>query len=628
MSHQTGQTPKAVAGLTLAAVGVVYGDIGTSPLYTLNEAFGHHSGIAPTPANVLGILSLVCWSLFIVVSFKYVYFILRADNKGEGGILALMSLALRNTKRRRGQFSIFILLGIFGAALFYGDGMITPAISVLSAVEGLRLVDPEFSHYVLPITLAIIVGLFAVQARGTASVGKVFGPIMLVWFVALAILGVGGIMRHPGVLAALSPFYAVQFVLLHPMMAFLALGTVVLAITGGEAIYADMGHFGRFPIRLGWFGFVLPALLLNYMGQGALVLDDPAMAGQSFFMLAPKWLLLPMVLLSTAATVIASQAVISGAFSLTRQAIQLGYVPRMDIDHTSDQEIGQIYINGVNWSLFFIVILLVLGFQSSSKLAAAYGFAMCGMMVMTTLTAFAALKTEDKRKRLALRLLLSGLLLVDLAFLASNALKIPQGGWFPLAVGVVAVAIMFTWKNGRRLLFHRIHDGELPLDLFVDSIEANPPLRVEGTAIFMTGSEDSTPHALLHNLKHNRVLHEQVVFLTIQTADVPYVAKEDRLKVRRLSNSFWQVVARFGFSEEPSVPHILEALAEQHDLEYDDMTTSFFLSRETIIRSKTPALNWLQHHIFTWMQRNASRPTDFFKIPPNRVVEMGTQVEL
>lgn len=627
------QDPKKMAGLTLAALGVVYGDIGTSPLYAMATCFSAEHHLAPTPANVLGILSLITWALLIVVSLKYVLFMLRADNNGEGGILALMALALRNSNRKRGQASIFIFLGIAGAALFYGDGIITPAVSVLSAVDGLKLLSPSFGPYVIPLTLVIIVALFAVQQQGTASVGKFFGPIMVLWFVCLGVLGVGGIIKDPSVLRAISPSYAIAFFAAQPMIAFLSLGAVVLVVTGGEAAYADMGHFGRKPIQLGWFAMVLPALLLNYYGQGALILHRPEVNQQSFFMLTPPSLLLPMVILATAATVIASQALISGVFSITRQAIQLGYMPRMDIEHTSSQEIGQIYIPGVNWALCVAVLLLVLGFQSVERLTAAYGFAICGIMVMTTSISFIAFKKAGGAgKTWSIRAMLSVFLVIDLALLFANFPKIPGGGWVPLAIGLVMLGLMFTWKRGRRQLFHRIHDGELPLEMFVQSIEASPPHRVEGTAIFMTGSANTTPHALLHNLKHNKVLHEQVIFLTIQSTDIPKVADVDRLKVTRLSPSFWQIIATYGFTEDPAVPQVLSLAERDHGLVCDEMTTSYFLSRETIIceRAKpTPkAMSWVQTKVFTWMQRNAQRPTDFFKIPPNRVVEMGTQVEM
>ncbi|PHV12182.1 potassium transporter Kup [Chitinimonas sp. BJB300] len=621
--------PKKLAGLTLAALGVVYGDIGTSPLYAMAACFNPDHGLAATPDNVFGILSLITWALLLVISLKYVLFMLRADNNGEGGILALMALALRNANRKRGQFSIFILLGISGAALFYGDGALTPAISVLSAVEGLKVIDPSFGRFVIPLTMVIIFGIFAVQKHGTGGVGKFFGPVVVLWFVSLGVLGVNSIANNPSILKALSPTYAASFFLAQPMLAFLSLGSVVLVVTGGEAIYADMGHFGRKPIQIGWFALVLPGLLLNYYGQGALILQDPSAASHPFFLLAPEPLVLPLVILATAATVIASQALISGVFSITRQAVQLGYMPRMSIVHTSDNEIGQIYVPSVNWALCVAVLVLVLSFKTSGNLEAAYGFSICGIMVMTTLTAFVALKKPDNpRRTMLIRLLLCGFITIDLALLAANIPKIPEGGWFPVAVGLVMLLMMFTWKRGRRVLFHRIHDGELPLEIFVQSIEASPPHRVEGTAIFMTGSVDTTPHALLHNLKHNKVLHEQVVFLTMQSTDIPKVEEKQRMKVVRLSDSFWQIIATYGFTEDPAVPEILALAERDHGLICEEMTTSFFLSRETIICDRTSDMPWIQLRLFSWMQRNASRPTDFYKIPPNRVVEMGTQVEM
>lgn len=620
--------PKKLALLTLGALGVVYGDIGTSPLYAMTECFDAKHGLIPNAQNVMGILSLISWSLLLVVSLKYVWFMLRADNNGEGGILALMALAMRHTARQRGQFSVFILLGITGAALFYGDGFLTPAISVLSAVEGLSLIDPGFSHYVLPITLLIIVGLFAIQRHGTGGVGKFFGPIMVLWFASLGAMGAYNVAHDPAILAAFSPVYAFRFFSAQPAVAFFSLGAVVLVVTGAEAIYADMGHFGRRPIQIGWFGLALPCLLLNYFGQGALILRNPAAAVNTFYLMTPPALLIPMVILATAATVIASQALISGVFSMTKQAITLGYVPRMDIHHTSDNEIGQIYIPGVNWAMCAGVVVLVLSFRSSTNLAAAYGFSICGIMVMTSLLAFVALKSENKTRTAVIRSLLAAFLFLDVGFFAANVPKIPDGGWFPLAVGLIMVGIMGTWKRGRRILFHSIHDGELPLLDFVESIESHPPHKVEGTAVFMTGSSQTVPHALLHNLKHNKVLHERVVFLTIETANVPYVRENERIVVKNLSPTFWQVIARYGFKQEASVPDILQACERQHGIICEDMLTSFFLSRETIVMGKQSSMPWLQLKLFASMQRNAQRPTDFFRIPPNRVVEMGTQVEI
>lgn len=632
-SESAPESKKPLLGLIVGAIGVVYGDIGTSPLYAMKECFSPGHRLALNEASVLGVLSLVFWIMCIVVSVKYVYCILRADNRGEGGILALMALATRLQARKRGQFSIYVVFGVFGAALFYGDGMITPAISVLSAVEGLQVAAPPLAKFILPISIAVLIILFSVQSHGTATVGKFFGPIMLTWFLVLGVLGVVNILKLPSVLAALSPTYAVAFFLEHPWISFLALGAVVLAITGAEAVYADMGHFGRAPIRLGWFFFVWPTLMLNYFGQGALLLTTPEAVSNPFYLMAPSWMAMPLVVLATLATVIASQAMISGVYSITSQAIQLGYCPRMTIRHTSDSEKGQIYIPGINWALLGAVIILVLGFQTSERLASAYGIAVTFEMVITTLLAFVVLGQRDsilksKPKRWALFALLSGFLIIDLALFGANALKFLDGGWVPILIAISAFFLMTTWKLGRRVLFHHLHEGELPLDLFVDSIESNPPHRVEGLAVFMTGSQDTVPHALLHNLKHNKVLHEKVLFLTIQSTDIPYVAAADRMQVRQLSSSFWQVVATYGFKEEPSVPELMALLERDQTFEVDLMNTSFFLSRETIVPAKVQQLSWLRTRVFRIMQRNAARPTDFFKIPPNRVVEMGTQVAL
>jgi len=627
--NQENGTRKPMMGLALGAIGVVYGDIGTSPLYALNACFDPQYNLPVNTASVFGIMSLLFWALAIVVSLKYVYFILRADNRGEGGILALMALATRTQQRKRGQFSIFILLGIFGASLFYGDGMITPAISVLSAIEGLKVSAPGLSSWVVPISVVVLIILFMMQSHGTEVVGKLFAPIMVLWFLVLAVLGIINIAKAPSIFAALSPVYAIKFVLASPKIAFLELGAVVLALTGAEAIYADMGHFGRDPIRMGWFGLVWPALVLNYFGQGAMILQNPALASQPLlYGMVPHALLWPMIILACAATVIASQAVISGAYSMTWQAVQLGYCPRLNIRHTSEHERGQIYIAGINWALLAAVIILVVGFKSSDALASAYGIAVTLTMVITTTLAFVVMGKREGWKRWATYALLAGFLVVDVSLFSSNATKLVEGGWVPLLVAAVSLFIMTTWKRGRRLLFHRLHDGELPVDMFVQSIESNPPQRVEGTAVFMTGSADTVPHALLHNLKHNKVLHEQTIFLTMLSADIPYVAQIDRLKVQRLSNSFWQVTAHYGFKEEPSVPDVLAALEASHTCEIDMMQTSFFLSKETIVRSKEPAMSWVRRTLFSMMQRNATRPTDFFKIPPNRVVEMGMQVEL
>ncbi|QZA77925.1 potassium transporter Kup [Deefgea tanakiae] len=630
MSAAQTQDPKKLAGLVVGAIGVVYGDIGTSPLYTLKECFNGHVALELNAFNVLGILSLIFWGLMLVVTVKYVSIILRADNRGEGGILALMALAMRVVSNSPRKAFWVAMMGIFGAALFAGESIITPAISVLSALEGISIISHTLDPYILPIAIMVMVALFAMQSRGTALVGKLFGPVMVTWFVVIAALGVINIIKAPHVLAAVNPLYAVDFFFAHPWVAFVLLGAVVLCLTGVEALYADMGHFGRPAIRYAWFLLVLPALLLNYYGQGALLLTNPEAIKNPFYFLAPTWAHPPLVVLATMATVIASQAVISGAFSVANQAIQLGFCPRMDIQHTSAQERGQIYIPGINWFLLLSVIALILAFRSSSNLAAAYGFAVTCTMVMTTLLAFVVASRHFKgAKKHGMFALLGVLLVVDLAFFSSNILKLHQGGWFPLLIGMIAFTMMMTWKRGRSLLSAKLREGEMPLTGFVESLEASPPQRVEGLSIFMTASSDSVPHALLHNLKHNKVLHEQVVFLTIQSCDIPFVPTKERVTVRRMGETFYQVIATFGFKEEPSVPAVLEQVTHlQPELVFDDMNTSFFLSRETIVEAKYPSMTWWRRRLFSFMSRNATRVTNFFKIPPNRVVEMGMQVEL
>ncbi|MBM5571925.1 MULTISPECIES: potassium transporter Kup [Deefgea] len=630
MSTAQTHDPKKLAGLIVGAIGVVYGDIGTSPLYTLKECFNGHVALELNAFNVLGILSLIFWGLMLVVTVKYVSIILRADNRGEGGILALMALAMRVVSGSPRKTLWVAMMGIFGAALFSGESIITPAISVLSALEGISIISHTLDPYILPIAIMVMVALFAMQSRGTALVGKLFGPVMLTWFVVIAALGVINIIKAPQVLAAINPLFAIEFFVAHPWVAFVLLGAVVLCLTGVEALYADMGHFGRPAIRYAWFLLVLPALLLNYYGQGALLLTNPEAIKNPFYFLAPTWAHPPLVVLATMATVIASQAVISGAFSVANQAIQLGFCPRMDIQHTSAQERGQIYIPGINWFLLVSVIALILAFRSSSNLAAAYGFAVTCTMVMTTLLAFVVASRHFKgAKKHGMFVLLGLLLIVDLAFFSSNILKLHQGGWFPLLIGMIAFTMMMTWKRGRKLLSAKLREGEMPLAGFVESLESSPPQRVEGLSIFMTASSDSVPHALLHNLKHNKVLHEQVVFLTIQSCDIPFVPLKERVVVRRLGESFYQVIATFGFKEEPSVPTVLEQVTHlQPELLFDEMNTSFFLSRETIVEAKYPSMSWWRRRLFSLMSRNATRVTNFFKIPPNRVVEMGMQVEL
>ncbi|AXK39131.1 low affinity potassium transporter Kup [Crenobacter cavernae] len=619
------QNKKAMAGLTLAALGVVYGDIGTSPLYTLKECFGPHLGIAPTHDNVLGILSLVLWALILVVSVKYLVFVLRADNKGEGGILTLMALARRHVPPRVAL--PLMLLGLLGGGFFYGEVVITPAISVLSAVEGLVVMTPAFKPYVLPAAIVVLTALFLIQHHGTARVGRLFGPVMMVWFAALAVLGVHGIIQNPQVLYALNPYWGMRFIAEHAGLGFLALGSVVLAITGAEALYADMGHFGRRPIRLAWFFYVLPALALNYFGQGALLLANPAAVSNPFFMLAPDWALLPLVALATLSTVIASQAVISGVFSLTRQAVQLGLLPRMSILHTSDMEIGQIYIPLINWTLLVAVIVVVAGFQSSSALAGAYGIAVTGTMVITSLlTAMVALRNWRWPAMFVLPVL-AAFLIIDLPFFAANALKLFHGGWLPLVIGVLLFVVMSTWRRGRELLLERLTEQAIPLDSFVEGLEAYPPTRVEGTAVFLTSTAKGLPHALLHNLKHNRVLHERVVLMTMHTVDDPYVPEEERVKVTRMSESFWRVEAYYGYKETPDVHDVITDCALQ-GLVFELMETSFFLSRETLISTERPGMARWREKLFVWMSKIALRATDFFQIPTNRVVELGAQIEL
>ena len=617
---------QAMPALTVAAIGVVFGDIGTSPLYALKEIFNGHHPIPVTPDNILGILSLVFWAIMVLVTLKYVLIIMRADNRGEGGSLALLSLVIENARGNPRLTWVISLLGIFAAALFYGDSMITPAISVLSAVEGLEIITPALKPYVIPITLLIITGLFFIQRRGTGAVGMFFGPVMVGWFAILGVLGVLEIAHNPQVLFALNPLHAIGFVNAHPGLAFLALGSVVLAVTGGEALYTDMGHFGRPPIRLAWFGFVMPALVLNYFGQGALLLNEPAAIESPFFHLGPSWALIPMVALATLATVIASQAVISGAFSVARQAVQMGLLPRMQIIHTSGREEGQIYVPFTNWTLYLAVVGLVIGFQSSSNLAAAYGIAVTTtMLIDTILVAFVMVLLW--RWNLMLVVLVAGsLLTVDIAFFSANIIKIPQGGWFPLAMALVSFTVLTTWRRGRRLLLDEMASQTFPLADFIGTI--GDVHRVHGTAIFMTSSKEGVPPALLHNLKHNQVLHDRVVLLTVQTANSPHVNDLDRLYLHRLDEGFMRVIVRYGFMEDPDVPAALEQCARFGET-FDMMETTFYVSRETVIpRIPGRAIAPWRARLFALMSKNATSATDFFKIPTNRVVELGTQLVL
>lgn len=616
-----------LATITIAAIGVVYGDIGTSPLYAMRECFSGSYAVSPTRDNVLGILSLIFWSLIIVISIKYIIFVMRADNRGEGGILALMALVLHHFGGTDRQRHRLIMMGLFGATLFYGDGVITPAISVLSAVEGLHLATPVLTPYVIPITVLILVGLFAVQSHGTARVGAFFGPVMLLWFAILALLGLINMMKAPQVLAAFDPEYAMRFFATNRGHGFLVLGAVFLVMTGGEALYADMGHFGKLPIRLAWFTLVLPAILLNYLGQGALLLSNPDAIANPFYLLAPSWALYPLVALATIATVIASQAVISGVFSMTRQAVQLGFCPHIEIRHTSASEIGQIYLPGANWGLLIGVLVLVLGFESSSNLAAAYGIAVTITMVITTLLVLVLARRAWGWNGFKLGLGIVFFLLVDLAFFSANALKIGHGGWIALLIGAIIFTLMVTWKDGRALLNQRLRENAMPLDLFLQSLTRGSTLRVPGTAVFLTSTPDGVPNALLHNLKHNKVVHERLVLLTVVTEEIPRVEDRDRVTVHCLGSNTYRIIIRYGFTEDPDLPHAL-ALCEPYGLSFEMMDTTFFLGRATLIPTDRAGMALWRERLFANMFRTATRPMDFFRIPYNRVVELGTQVEL
>lgn len=622
-----GHSSPGAVGMLVAAVGVVYGDIGTSPLYTLREVFSGGYGVPVNHDGVLGILSLIFWSLIWVVSIKYMLFVLRADNQGEGGIMALTALATRAAANHRRLRALLVVCGLVGAALFYGDSMITPAVSVLSAVEGLELAFDGIGHWVVPLSLIVLVALFLIQRHGTARIGKLFGPVMVLWFLVLGALGLYGIVQNPEVIKAVNPAWAVRFFIVHPGMGVAILGAVVLALTGAEALYADMGHFGRKPIARAWFILVLPALVLNYFGQGGLLLADPEAARNPFYLLAPSWALIPLVALSTLATVIASQAVISGAFSLTRQAIQLGYIPRMYIQHTSSAEEGQIYIGAVNWSLMVGVILLVVGFESSGALASAYGVAVTGTMLMTTILVSAVMLLLWKWPPLLAVPVLLGFLFVDGLFFAANVPKIVQGGAFPVLAGTVLFILMTTWKRGKQLLVERLDEGALPLPIFIGSIRVQPPHRVQGTAVFLTARSDAVPHALLHNLLHNQVLHEQVVLLTVLNEDRPRVPPQERVEVESHGEGFFRVILHFGFMDETDVPAAL-ALCPLKELDFGPMRTTYFLSRETVIASKIVGMARWREALFAFMLKNANGNLRFFSLPLNRVIELGTQVEM
>ncbi len=616
----------SLAALTLGAIGVVYGDIGTSVLYAVKEVFG--SGHVPfTHANVYGVLSIFFWTLTVIVSIKYVVLVLRADNHGEGGLIAMLALASQAVKDRPALRKWLLGIGIFGTSLFYGDGVITPAISVLSAVEGLEVVSPAFNQYVIPLTLLILFGLFAVQKRGTGGIGKFFGPITLVWFMVLAVLGVSQIVRHPEILAAISPHHALGFMLQNPGITFIILGAVVLCVTGAEALYADLGHFGKRPIRLAWFTVAMPALTLNYFGQGALLLDNPDAIKNPFYLMAPDWALLPLVLLATMATVIASQALITGAFSVTKQVIQLGYLPRLNIEHTSVRDTGQIYMPFVNWGLFVAIVLAVVMFRSSSNLAAAYGIAVTLDMLITTTLTFFVIRYGWKYP-LALCVGATGIFfVVDLAFFSSNLLKLFQGGWFPLMIGGAIFTLMMTWKQGRELLNQTLRADAIDLKSFLEAVFVSPPARVEGSAVFLTAEPGTVPNALLHNLKHNKVLHEHNLFVTVRSHEVPWIGLDKRLEIESLGHNCWQVVVHYGFKNDPDLPRALEQIRGR-GCELESMSTSYFLSRDVVVPTIGSGMAAWREKLFAQMHHNASGAADFLNLPNNSVVELGSKIEI
>lgn len=616
----------SLAALTLGAIGVVYGDIGTSVLYAVKEVFG--SGHVPfTPDNVYGILSIFFWTLTVIVSLKYVTLVLRADNNGEGGLVAMLALASQSVKDKPALRRVLLLVGIFGTCLFYGDGVITPAISVLSAVEGLEVVSPTFKSAVIPLTLVILFGLFAVQKRGTAGIGKFFGPITLVWFAVIALLGLSHIASNPSILWAMSPHYAVGFMWDNPGTTFIILGAVVLCVTGAEALYADMGHFGKKPIRLAWFSVVMPALTLNYFGQGALLLTHPEAVKNPFYLMAPDWALVPLVGLATMATVIASQALISGAFSVTKQAIQLGYLPRLQVQHTSVKEAGQIYMPFVNWGLFVAIVLAVLMFRSSSNLAAAYGVAVTLDMLITTVLTFFVIRYGWKYP-LWLCIAATGFFfVVDLAFFGSNLLKLHHGGWFPLAIGGVLFVFMTTWKQGRAQLNAAMKQDALDLRSFLEAVFISPPVRVEGTAVFLTADTGSVPNAMLHNLKHNKVLHENNLFVTVRNHEVPWIGLDKRIEIEPLGHDCWQVVVHYGFKNDPDLPAALQQVRTQ-GCALNPMTTSYFLSRDIVIPTMGRGMSPWREKLFAQMHHNASGAAEFLNLPNNAVVELGSKIEI
>ncbi|MRD49241.1 potassium transporter Kup [Caenimonas koreensis DSM 17982] len=620
------KTKSSLAALTLGAIGVVYGDIGTSVLYAVKSVFS--TGHVPfTPANVYGILSIFFWTLTVIVSIKYVVLVLRADNNGEGGLIAMLALASQAVKDKPKLRQVLLAVGIFGTSLFYGDGVITPAISVLSAVEGLEVVSPRFKEWVIPLTLIVLLCLFVVQKRGTTGIGRFFGPVTLVWFVVIAAMGVAHIVQHPEILQALSPHHAVLFMFHHPMTTFIILGAVVLCVTGAEALYADLGHFGKRPIRLAWFGVVMPSLTLNYFGQGALLLSNPKAVANPFYLMAPDWALVPLVILATAATVVASQALITGAFSVTKQVIQLGYLPRLNIQHTSVRDTGQIYIPFVNWGLFAAIVLAVVMFRSSEALGAAYGIAVTMDMLITTILTFFVIRYGWKYP-LALCVLATGwFFVVDFTFFASNLLKLFEGGWFPLMIGGCIFTLMMTWKRGRELLNAKLRADAIDLTSFLEAVFISPPTRVEGTAVFLTAEPGTVPNALLHNLKHNKVLHENNLFVTVQSHEVPWIGINKRVEIEPLGHSCWQVKLHYGFKNDPDIPRALETIRGR-GCEIEQMKTSYFLSRDTVIPTIGGGMAPWREKLFAQMHHNASGAADFLRLPNNSVVELGSKIEI
>jgi KUP system potassium uptake protein len=628
LQEDLGSHKKGLATMMLAAIGVVFGDIGTSPLYALKECFDPNHGIAFSPEALFGVIAMMIWSLILVVTFKYVLFVMRADNKGEGGVLSLMALALRSFDSNSKSYFFLMILGMLGACMLLGESVITPAISVLSAVEGIEIATPSLHKFIIPISLTILVALFLIQKYGTAAVGKLFGPITLAWFITLTALGAINIGAAPEIIGAINPMYAVQFVLNHPTTAYIVMGAVVLVVTGVEALYLDMGHFGRNPVRYAWLIVVLPSLLINYLGQGALLLANPEAVSNPFYLMVPDWALWPVVGLATAATVIASQAVISGAFSLVSQAILLGFMPRMTIMHTSDSEQGQIYVPLVNWALLFMVVVTINEFRSSVNLAAAYGISVTSTMMITAILLAVVMYREWKMNLLLVVGLTTIFFGLDFAFWSANLIKIKDGGWYPLVLGVLIFTCLITWYRGRKLLRAKMMENSIPLQAFVSSLLAHPPHQVEGTAIYMTAHVDYVPPAMLHNLKHNRVMHERNFFVKLSTWDVPFVNDDERITMKDMGGGFYLVRAVHGFKESPDINNVLSLLSKQENIQFDVMDTSFFVSRDTIVPSASPGMALWREKLFGWMMQNAAKPSDFFKIPANRLVELGAKVEI